>query len=185
MHQLVTGGFETTTSALNHGMWLITRRPDVQERVRKDLSLVPSFVEEVLRFESPVAGLVRRATQDVEVNGVVIPEGAMVMARYQAANRDAEVFDHADEFDLDRSRDHQHLAFGVGRTSVSVPRLRARNWCRHSPPGSNARRTLSSPSHSTVRSMNPVSCFTRWSSCHSGSRLLEHEPPSDGVLDHQ
>jgi cytochrome P450 len=114
MHQLVTGGFETTTSALNHGMWLLTRRPDVQERVRADLSLVPSFVEEVLRFESPVAGLVRRATQDVEVNGVVIPEGSMVMVRYQAANRDAEVFDDADEFDLDRSRDHQHLAFGVG-----------------------------------------------------------------------
>ena len=79
---------------------------------------MPAFVEEVLRFESPVAGLVRRATQDVELNGVVIPEGAMVMARYQAANRDGEVFDHADEFDLDRHLDrrgdHQHLAFGVG-----------------------------------------------------------------------
>jgi len=114
MHQLVTGGFETTTSALNHGMWLLTRRPDVQERVRADLTLVPAFVEEVLRFESPVAGLVRRATQDVEVNGSVIPEGAMVMARYQAANRDEEAFDHADEFDLDRDPNHQHLAFGAG-----------------------------------------------------------------------
>jgi cytochrome P450 len=114
MHQLVTGGFETTTSALNHGMWLLTRRPDVQARVRGDLSLVPAFVEEVLRFESPVAGLVRRATQDVELDGVVIPEGAMVMVRYQAANRDADAFEHADDFDLDRSRDHQHLAFGVG-----------------------------------------------------------------------
>ena len=114
MHQLVTGGFETTTSALNHGMWLLTRRPDVQDRVRADLSLVPAFVEEVLRFESPVAGLVRRATQDVELNGTLIPEGAMVMARYQAANRDADAFDHADEFDLDRGRSTPHLAFGVG-----------------------------------------------------------------------
>ncbi|MGA9276642.1 cytochrome P450 [Ilumatobacter sp.] len=114
MHQLVTGGFETTTSALNHGMWLLTRRPDVQERVRADLSLVPTFVEEVLRYESPVAGLVRRATQDVELNGAVIPQGAMVMARYQAANRDVEAFENADDFDLDRTRDHQHLAFGVG-----------------------------------------------------------------------
>jgi cytochrome P450 len=114
MHQLVTGGFETTTSALNHGMWLLTRRPDVQDRVRADLSLVPSFVEEVLRFESPVAGLVRRATRDVELGGVVIPEGTMVMTRYQAANRDDSAFDHADEFDLDRDSDRQHLAFGVG-----------------------------------------------------------------------
>jgi cytochrome P450 len=114
MHQLVTGGFETTTSALNHGMWLLTRRPDVQERVRSDLSLVPAFVEEVLRYESPVQGLTRRATQDVEVAGVVIPEGAMVMIRYAAANRDVSVFDRADEFDVDRDRSPQHLAFGVG-----------------------------------------------------------------------
>jgi cytochrome P450 len=114
MHQLVTGGFETTTSALNHGMWLLTRRPDVQDRVRADLSLVPAFVEEVLRYESPVQGLTRRATQDVELDGVVIPEGALVMIRYAAANRDSTVFDRADEFDLDRAKSPQHLAFGVG-----------------------------------------------------------------------
>ena len=114
MHQLVTGGFETTTSALNHGMWLLARRPDVQERVRNDLSLVPAFIEEVLRYESPVQGLTRRATQDVELDGVTIPEGAMVMIRYAAANRDGSVFENADEFDLDRARSPQHLAFGVG-----------------------------------------------------------------------
>ena len=114
MHQLVTGGFETTTSALNHGMWLLTRYPEVQERVRRDLSLVPRFIEEVLRFESPVQGLTRRATRDVEVGGVVIPEGSMVMVRYAAANRDASVFERADEFDIDRPRTPQHLAFGVG-----------------------------------------------------------------------
>ena len=114
MHQLVTGGFETTTSALNHGMWLLTRRPDVQDRVRADPTLVPAFVEESLRYESPVAGLTRRATRDVELGGVTIPEGTMVMIRYQAANRDESVFDRADEFDLDRERDVQHLAFGVG-----------------------------------------------------------------------
>ena len=114
MHQLVTGGFETTTSALNHGMWLLTRHPEVQDRVRNDLSLVPAFIEEVLRYESPVQGLTRRVTQDVELNGVVIPEGAMVMIRYAAANRDASVFDHADQFDLDREKSPQHLAFGVG-----------------------------------------------------------------------
>ena len=114
MHQLVTGGFETTTSALNHGMWLLTRYPDVQDRVRHDPSLVPAFIEEVLRFESPVQGLTRRATRDVEVGGVVIPEGSMVMIRYAAANRDASVFAHADEFDIDRGRTPQHVAFGVG-----------------------------------------------------------------------
>lgn len=113
MHQLITGGFETTTSALTHGMWLLTRRPDVQERLRNDLSLIPAFIEEVLRYESPVQGLVRRATQDVEVNGVVIPEDAVVMVRYAAANRDDDQFERAAEFDLDRGLT-KHLAFGVG-----------------------------------------------------------------------
>lgn len=114
MHQLITGGFDTTTSALNHGMWLLTRYPDVQDRVRRDPSLIPGFVEEVLRFESPVQGLTRRATQDVELSGVVIPQDAMVMIRYAAANRDESVFERADEFDIDRPRNPQHLAFGNG-----------------------------------------------------------------------
>ncbi len=114
MHQLITGGFETTTSALNHGMWLLTRRPDIQARLRGDLSLVPKFIEESLRYESPVQGLFRTATQDVELSGTTIPQGALVMVRYAAANRDAEVFDDADDFDLDREGDAKHLAFGVG-----------------------------------------------------------------------
>jgi len=113
MHQLITGGVETTTSALNHGMWLLTRRPDVQDRLRSDLSLIPAFIEEMLRFESPVQGLVRTATQDVEVSGVVIPEGSIVMVRYAAANRDEAVFDRAADFDLDRETT-KHLAFGAG-----------------------------------------------------------------------
>jgi cytochrome P450 len=82
--------------------------------VRDDLSLVPAFVEEVLRYESPVQGLTRRATQDVELGGVVIPEGALVMIRYAAANRDADVFEQPDHFDLDREKSPSHLAFGVG-----------------------------------------------------------------------
>ncbi len=114
MHQLITGGFETTTSALNHGMWLLTRRPDIQTRLRNDLSLVPKFIEESLRYESPVQGLFRTATQDVELSGTTIPKGALVMVRYAAANRDADVFDDADDFDLDRGGDAKHLAFGVG-----------------------------------------------------------------------
>jgi cytochrome P450 len=75
--------------------------------------LIPAFIEEVLRFESPVQGLVRTATQDVEVSGVVIPEGSIVMVRYAAANRDDAVFDNADDFDLDRETT-KHLAFGAG-----------------------------------------------------------------------
>lgn len=114
MHQLITGGFETTTSALNHGMWLLCRRPDVQQQLRDDPSLVPAFAEEVVRYESPVQGLQRRATQDVELGGVTIPKDALVIVRYAAANRDASVFDDPDEVRLDRDNIGQHLAFGTG-----------------------------------------------------------------------
>ena len=114
LHQLVTGGFETTTSALNHGMWLLTRMPEVQARVRADLSLVPAFVEEVLRYESPVQGLARRTTCDVELAGATIPAGTTVLIRYASANRDETIFERPDEFDLDRPRSPQHLAFGAG-----------------------------------------------------------------------
>lgn len=114
MHQLVTGGFETTTNALNHGMWLLTRYPEVQDRLRADLSLVPKFIEEVLRFEGPVQGLIRRATQDVELRGVTIPADTMVIVRYGAANRDEEAFANADTFDIDRTGENHHVAFGLG-----------------------------------------------------------------------
>lgn len=113
MHQLVTGGFETTTNALNHGMWLLTRYPDVQDRLRADPSLIPAFIEEMLRYEGPVQGLVRRATEDTEIGGVAIPAETMVMVRYGAANRDEDAFENAHEFNIDRT-DNRHMAFGLG-----------------------------------------------------------------------
>ncbi len=114
MHQLVTGGFETTTNALNHGMWLLTRYPEVQDEVRADPALIPAFIEEVLRYEGPVQGLGRRTTQDVELSGVTIPKDTMVIVRYGAANRDDEAFENADEFNIHRPDVHQHVAFGLG-----------------------------------------------------------------------
>lgn len=114
MHQLITGGFETTTNALNHGMWLLTRYPVVQARLREDSSLIPAFIEEMLRFEGPVQGLARRATRDVEIAGVTIPTDTMVLVRYGAANRDEAAFDDANEFNIDRDDVHNHMAFGLG-----------------------------------------------------------------------
>jgi len=114
MHQLVTGGFETTTAALGTGMWLLLRYPEQMEKLRADRSLLRNFIEESLRFDSPVAGLWRTAACPAEVSGVEIPEGALVMPRYAAANRDAEVFDDPDVFDITRDNANQHVAFGLG-----------------------------------------------------------------------
>ena len=80
MHQLVTGGFETTTAALSTGMWLLLRYPEQQQMLRDDPTLIPAFVEESLRFDSPVAGLWRTAACPTTIRGVEISEGQPVMA---------------------------------------------------------------------------------------------------------
>jgi cytochrome P450 len=114
MHQMVTGGFETTTAALGTAMWLLLRYPDQMEKLRADRSLQKNFIEESLRFDSPVAGLWRTTACPVEIGGTTIPEGSPVMPRYAAANRDAEVFERPDEFDITREGLHKHVAFGLG-----------------------------------------------------------------------
>jgi cytochrome P450 len=114
MHQLVTGGFETTTGALAAGMWVLATHPELQARLRAESGLMTNFVEEALRFDSPVQGLWREATRDVDVAGVTIPAGAAVMIRFGAANRDACVFEDPDSFDVDRPDARNHVAFGFG-----------------------------------------------------------------------
>ena len=114
MHQLVTGGFETTTSALAHGMWLLLRHPDQLALLRADDALMKGFIEETLRFESPVQGLARRTTRDVVFDDIAIPAGSTLLVRYGAGNRDEAQFDAADRFDITRSNVTTHLAFGAG-----------------------------------------------------------------------
>jgi cytochrome P450 len=114
MHQLVTGGFETTTAGLSAAMYQLAIHPEQQTMLRARPELLPNFVEEALRFDSPVQGLWRRTTCPVGVAGVDIPEGASVMVRFGAANRDPSVFDDPDRFDITRGNANQHIAFGLG-----------------------------------------------------------------------
>lgn len=114
LHQLVTGGFETTTGGLATAMHLLVTYPDQQALLRAQPELLPNFVEEALRFDSPVQGLWRRAACPVDVEGVSIREGASVMVRFGAANRDPRAFDEPDRFDITRANAGQHIAFGLG-----------------------------------------------------------------------
>lgn len=115
MIDLMVGGTETTTNALSAGILFLIERRDIWDEILRDRErLLPRFVEEVLRLESPVQGLLRQARVDVELHGVTIPTGAMVNLRYAAANRDERQFDKPTELDLDRRRPQRHLAFGVG-----------------------------------------------------------------------
>ena len=111
---LYIGGNETTTFAITSGLWLLISHPDVERRLRADPALIPTFVDEVLRLESPTQGLWRGVARDVEIGGVTIPKGSTVHIRYGAANRDPERFAEPDELDLDRRNAGRHVAFGAG-----------------------------------------------------------------------
>ena len=113
MSQLINGGFESTMSAIAHGLWLLIRNPDQMTKLRADRRLMRGFVEETLRIESPVQGLRRRAVRDTEVGGTLIPEGAIVVVRYGAANRDPHRFPDPGRFDIERANAATHLAFGT------------------------------------------------------------------------
>jgi cytochrome P450 len=114
IEHLYIGGNETTTFALASGMWLMLRQPDLQGRLVDDPSLIPTFVEEVLRLESPTQGLWRMVAQDVELSGTVIPAGSVVHLRYGAANRDERMFAEPNQLDLSRTNAARHLAFASG-----------------------------------------------------------------------
>jgi cytochrome P450 len=82
--------------------------------LRADPSLLENFIDESLRFDSPVAGLWRTTTCPVDVAGTTIPADASVMVRYAAANRDETRFEDPEVFDIERDNANEHLAFGWG-----------------------------------------------------------------------
>ena len=126
---LVGAGAETTTSLIGNAIGLLADHPRVQEELRAEPGKVATFIEEVLRFESPFRYHPRTATHSVELAGVEIREGALVMLLWSAANRDDAVFEHPDEIVLDRHNAHLHVGFGRGiHHCVGAPlaRLEAR-----------------------------------------------------------
>jgi cytochrome P450 len=112
---LFVGGAETTTNALSAGVRMLIEHPDVWDRLKSDPGrYVDPFIEELLRLEAPVQGLLRTTTVDVDLHGVRIPQGAVLNIRYAAGNRDQRRFTCPAEIDLDRRQPRTHLAFGVG-----------------------------------------------------------------------
>lgn len=111
---LLIGGNETTTFALSNGLWLLFRYPEVYAELDGDHSKIKTFVEEVLRVESPTQGLYRFVTEDTEVGGVKLAKGAMLNIRYGAGNHDAAQFPDPNVPKLDRKNAGRHLAFGIG-----------------------------------------------------------------------
>jgi cytochrome P450 family 150 subfamily A5 len=157
---LFAAGQETTVRLLGTAVQFIAEDPALQARLRADRSLLPSFIEETLRVESPIRGDFRLSKVPVTVGGVDLPAGTTVMLNNAAANRDPRKFPDPDSFDIERANARNHIAFGRGAHScpgaplaraeamVSLNRLFDRTsdiWIdedKHGPPGDRRYRYL-------------------------------------------
>lgn len=110
---LLLGGNETTTNLITNTALALARHPDERKRVVTDPELLPSAIEESLRYDAPVQGNARVATRDVEVGGQRIEQGSLVVSLLASANRDPVRYDDPDRFDVDR-HPNPHLSFGRG-----------------------------------------------------------------------
>jgi cytochrome P450 len=120
----MVGGQETTTNLIGNGLLTLLRHPDELERLRAEPSLIPSAVEELLRYESPSQHTARLAPTDVDLGGRLIRKRQAVIAVMGAANRDPERFSDPDRLDLARE-DNRHLAFGwAGHFCFGAPLAR-------------------------------------------------------------
>jgi len=112
--QLLVAGNETTTKLIAAATLMLIENPEQMAKVRADHSLIPNLVEEALRMEAPVQMLPRFTKEDVEVGGVAIPKGSVVMVMYGCANRDGAKYPNPDMFDIERDNARTQMAFGQG-----------------------------------------------------------------------
>ena len=110
---IVVAGNETTRNATSGGMLALIEHQDEMRKIQRDPSLMPSAIEEVLRWSSPIIHFARTAAEDVEFKGHKIKKGEHLALFYPSANRDEDVFEDPYEFRVDREP-NRHLAFGVG-----------------------------------------------------------------------
>jgi cytochrome P450 len=111
---LFAAGQETTTKLITAALRVIGERPDLQQQLRDDRSLIPTFIEESLRLESPVKSDSRLARRTTKVGELDVKAGTVVMVLPGAVNRDPRRFSDPHEFDLRRANVREHIAFGRG-----------------------------------------------------------------------
>ncbi|HEX6817903.1 MAG TPA: cytochrome P450 [Ktedonobacterales bacterium] len=110
---LLVAGNETTTNLIGNAILCFDEQPGTWERLREQPELIPSAVEEVLRYRSPVQAMFRVVKQETTLGGQTLPEGTRMLAWIGSANRDEAQFPNASRFEIERTP-NRHLAFGYG-----------------------------------------------------------------------
>ncbi|WP_103957292.1 cytochrome P450 [Nonomuraea solani] len=110
---LLNAGHEATVNVTGNGWWSLFRNPAELARLRADRALLPTAVEELMRWDTPLQMFERWVLEDIEVHGVRIPRGAEVALLFGSANRDEAVFEDPDRLDVGRA-DNPHISFGAG-----------------------------------------------------------------------
>ncbi|MGW7478860.1 cytochrome P450 [Nonomuraea muscovyensis] len=110
---LLNAGHEATVNVTGNGWWSLFRNPAELARLREDRSLLPTAVEELMRWDTPLQMFERWVLEDIEVHGTRIPRGSEVALLFGSANRDPEVFADPDRLDVGRA-DNPHISFGAG-----------------------------------------------------------------------
>jgi cytochrome P450 len=110
---LLNAGHEATVNVSGNGLLALLEHPDQLQRLREDPGLLPSAIEELMRFDSPLQLFERTATEDVAIGGITVPRGQKIAALLGSANHDPAVFADPDVLDIGRS-DNPHIAFGAG-----------------------------------------------------------------------
>ena len=111
---LIVGGNDTTRNSITGGVLALNQNPDQYDLLRERPELIPNMVSEIIRWQTPLAHMRRRATRDVEFGGQTIREGDKVVMWYVSGNRDETVIDDPYAFRIDREKARQHLSFGFG-----------------------------------------------------------------------
>jgi cytochrome P450 len=111
---LFAAGQGTTVDLLSSGLLMLAERPELQQLLRDDPARIPAFVEEMLRYESPIKSNFRLAARTTSVGDIELPAGTNVLVMNGAANRDPRRFEDPNDFRLDRPNVGEHLAFGRG-----------------------------------------------------------------------
>jgi cytochrome P450 len=112
---LLASGNETTTAAISSGLLMLIDSPETFYILKSNPQLIPNFVEEILRLESPAQGMFREVRKNTCLGGVDLKAGDILSLRFGSANRDEKKFSHPKDIILDRKPAGGHLAFGVGR----------------------------------------------------------------------